>query len=409
MKNISCRIFTVGNELLIGETVDTNSAAISRHMTSCGVEVARKETLPDDIAVIADAINGAGADITILTGGLGPTPDDMTREGLARAFGVPMREDKHQVQRLRGFFRKFKRKAVACNFAQAQVPLGFKAIDNPFGTAPVLFREKPFIVALPGVPRELEGLMPKVVLPLIRRNFACPVIHIREIRTTGIGESMLFDRIKHIAIPKDVSFSSLPETGGVIIRLLGRNRKAVAGIAGKIRARAAEFAYGGRDDSLEKAVLKTFVQKRLTLALAESCTGGRIASRLTSVPGSSNYFLGGVVSYSNALKERLLGVPSAVLREKGAVSGETALSMARGVKERTGAGVALAVTGIAGPDGGTKNKPVGTVFIAVVTGKKEAVERFWFFGERRAVQERSATAALFMLLKAVVKPDPGKR
>jgi nicotinamide-nucleotide amidase len=403
MKRVSCRIFTVGNELLIGETVDTNSAAMARGLAACGVEVVRKEALPDDVKVIADAVNSGTADITLLTGGLGPTPDDLTRDALASAFGVPLREDKRQVRRIKSFFKKFRRKAVACNFVQAQVPLGFRAINNDFGTAPVLFREKPFIAALPGVPRELERLMPAIVVPLIRKNFACPRLYIEEIRTTGIGESMLYDRIRRIPIPRDVSFASLPESGGVVIRLLGRDRNLIAGIAGKIRARVAGFVYGGRGESLESALLKTFVRGKLTLALAESCTGGLISSRITSVPGSSKYFLGGVVSYGNTLKEKFLGVSREVLKEKGAVSGETALSMARGIRERACADIGAAVTGIAGPNGGTKEKPVGTVFIAVVSDRDEIVEPFRFFGGRKGVQERSAAAAMFLALKMADK------
>ena len=268
MQKITCRILTIGNELLLGETIDTNSASISRYLAGSGVEVVRKESLPDEIEVISNAIKYATEDILVLTGGLGPTPDDLTRDALANAFSVKLNNDSHQVARIRGFFKKLKRDMAACNLLQASVPQGFKAIDNDFGTAPVLFSKKPFIVALPGVPRELEQLMPSVVIPLIRKNFRCPNLYIEEIKTTGIGESLLYDRIKNIPVPKGVTFASLPEYSGVTLRFTGMDRKEVQDIYLKVKSRVHEFVYGKRGDTLERLIKDLFVKKNKTLAAA---------------------------------------------------------------------------------------------------------------------------------------------
>lgn len=401
MRPITCRILAIGNELLIGETVDTNSAAMSRHLSGLGVTVTAKQCLPDIAKEIIQAVRTAQEDILLLTGGLGPTPDDLTRDALAQAFDVKLKTDPRQVGRIRSFFKRFKRKMAPCNLTQALVPEGFSALNNDFGTAPVLFRSKPFIAALPGVPRELEKLMPGLIVPLIQKHFKCPKLYFREIKTSGIGESSLYDRIRHLPIPEGVVFASLPELSGVTLRLSGRKKKVIAILAEKMARCVSEKVFGYAGDTLESVVQSLCLKKRIMLATAESCTGGLIASRLTSLSGSSEYFVGGVVSYSNALKETFLNVPPETLQKYGAVSPETARAMVRGIRQTTGADIGVAVTGIAGPGGGTAEKPVGTVFIAVSFGAETVVEKYFFMGDRKAVQERTCAAALFKVFKTL--------
>ncbi|OGJ88296.1 MAG: hypothetical protein A2268_05285 [Candidatus Raymondbacteria bacterium RifOxyA12_full_50_37] len=401
MKPVSACILTIGNELLFGETIDTNAAFIAQQLTAAGVKIARKATLPDTIATIAQVVKNQEEDICIITGGLGPTDDDLTRQALARAFNTRLFPNQRQAKRIEAFFKRFKRPMAQSNYVQALVPQGFAALDNDFGTAPMLFRKKPFICVLPGVPREARNLMTSAVLPLVQSHFRLtPIVH-KEIKTTGIGESSLFDRIKDIAVPASITLAYLPEISGVVVRLSGRNTKAIVPLRNKIRARLREYIYGRRGDTLESVIQRIFIRKKLTLALAESCTGGLIASKLVAVPGSSRYFLGSVVCYSNALKIKMAGVPKRVIQRYGAVSEETALAMTQGIRRKTGAGVALSVTGIAGPGGGTKKKPVGTVCIACVSGHKRIVEKIQLFGGRSAIQERAAYTALNFIRKSV--------
>lgn len=402
MKDITCTLLTVGNELLYGETVDTNSAFIARMLTSAGVDIEKKFSLPDRLTEIARAVRYCASDILIITGGLGPTTDDLTREALSSAYSTGMREDRRQRARLLGFFRRLKRPLAACNFRQAMVPFGFTALDNRFGTAPVLFRKRPFIFALPGVPHEMEGTMREVVLPAIRKTFHLPAIHHVEIKTMGIGESSLQERIKDLEPPNGVVLAFLPEFSGVMVRLSGTDPKRLLAFAKKIKSRCREFIYGGRGDTLEGLIQKGCIRKKLTVAVAESCTGGRVAAKLTALPGSSAYFLGGALVYSNTLKKKLLGVPETILKTRGAVSPECAKAMAKGVRRKTGASIGLSITGIAGPSGGTKEKPVGTVYIGVATGKGCGAERFLMFGKRNQIQERAAYAALNVLRKTII-------
>lgn len=399
----TCRIITVGDEILNGSTIDTNSAAISRALMELGIETVAKLAVPDVPRTIARAVTDSRENILILTGGLGPTPDDRTREGLAQAFKTTLRKDPEVCRRLDAFFAKIKRKVVECNYLQALVPGGFRAIHNPFGTAPILFRRRPFIMALPGVPREVTGALPLIVMPEIRKAFRCPKLFMEEIKTSGIGESMLYDRIRHLPLEGEVKFASLPEISGVILRLSGRNRGQVTGLARKIRSLMKEHVYGRQGDTLESVIQRLMIKKRLTLAVAESCTGGLISSRLVSVARSSAYFLGGAVTYANSLKTGITGVPVRTLKRFGAVSAETAQAMARGVRKKTGADVGLSVTGIAGPTGGTREKPVGLVYVGLSTGKTDQVEQFNFFGDRQAIRERAAAAAMFLVIRTTTR------
>lgn len=401
MKPVDCTIITIGNELLFGETVDTNSAFMARLLTEAGVCVREKVSVSDKVNEIVKAVRRVKSPLLLLTGGLGPTQDDLTRNALARAFSVKLFEDERQKKRLIRFFRKVKRPPVACNFRQVLVPEGFKAFDNPYGTAPLLFKSRPFLFALPGVPHEMEGLMRNTVMPKIRKCFKLTAIQHREIKTSGIGESLLQQMIEDLIPPPDVTLAFLPDFSGVTVRVSGVKRPALSFFANKIRGRLKEYVYGARGQSLESLIKRNCIVRKMRLSVAESCTGGRISGRLTILAGSSNFFTGGVIAYSDELKQRLINVPASILREKGAVSSECALAMARGVRKRTETDIALSVTGIAGPSGGSPEKPVGTVYTAVVTARTERVERFLLLGDRNVIQERAVTVALNLLWRTL--------
>jgi nicotinamide-nucleotide amidase len=404
MKSISARLLMVGNELLSGKTIDTNAAMAARALTNIGVCVAAKETLPDEIDIIVSAIRRAKEEILIISGGLGPTSDDLTRNAIAKAFKVKLIKDEKQVKRLEEFFIKVNRPFAACNYVQAEVPECFTAIDNRFGTAPALFCAKPFVFALPGVPRELEGLLTEKVLPEIKKHFNVPPLYTEEIRTTGIGESILFEKIKYLIDKDGVTFGSLPDIQGVVLRFTGRDRIAVKKTATAVRKVCSEYAYGGMGDTLAGVLHQLFTKKKLTLSLAESCTGGLVASRIVSVPGSSAWFTGGVVAYNNTVKMNVLGVRKDTLKKFGAVSEQTALEMASGVRKKLSTDWSLSVSGIAGPNGGTKEKPVGTVTFAICAPKVKKSMTQHFFGPRDSVRERATAAAMFMLYREVKSP-----
>ncbi|MBL8024821.1 MAG: CinA family nicotinamide mononucleotide deamidase-related protein [Fibrobacteres bacterium] len=399
MKTITARLLMVGNELLSGKTIDTNAAMAARALTDIGVEVTSKETLPDILEPIVSAIKRTKEDILLISGGLGPTSDDLTRSAIAKAFNVKLKRDEAQMKRLEDFFTKVKRPFAACNYVQADVPAGFTAINNDFGTAPALFKKKPFVFALPGVPRELEGLLAKVVIPAIKKNFKVPELYTEEVRTTGIGESLLFEKIGYLTDTKGVTFGSLPEIQGVILRFSGRDKKTVKAVADKVRKRCSDFVYGGYGETIAGVLQNIFLKRKESAAFAESCTGGMMSSRIVSIPGSSEWFKGSAVTYSNSAKQKLLGVKAKTLSSKGAVSEETVLEMANGALKAFSSDWSVAISGIAGPTGGTTEKPVGTVCIAVCGPNTQKSTTLKLFGGRDAVRERATAAALFMLYK----------
>ncbi len=407
MKRINAKLLIIGNELLSGYTIDTNAALIASSLSRIGVTVSSKVTLPDDIETVASYIRNSSADITILSGGLGPTSDDLTREAIAKAFGVKLVLDNREARRLKHFFRhkiKIKTGIAECNFVQAMVPEGFIAINNNVGTAPALFKAKPFTFALPGVPKELAYLLDNEVIPAIKKGFKLPALYTEEFRTTGIGESVLFEKLKPIITEgnkRNITFASLPSVQGVTIRFNGYPKEIVQHISSKAKALCQEFCYGNGTETLAEAIGKKLLKRDETLATAESCTGGLIASKIVAISGSSTWFRGAVVAYDNNIKQNLLNVKKPTLSKYGAVSKETVCEMAHGAREALKCDWAVAVSGIAGPGGGTKEKPVGTVWIAVTGKNCEKSAAFLFGGNRESIRERSAAAALFMLYNLI--------
>lgn len=403
-------LVTVGTELLLGFTVDTNSAEIGRAVAAAGVRVVRRTAVHDDVAAIRDAVAAAlkrtGAVIT--TGGLGPTADDITKSAVAALFGARLVFDPAVWASLEERFARFGRVPTANNRGQAEVPEGAAVLPNRWGTAPGLWLEgEPgLVVMLPGVPVEMRNLLASAVLPRLVARGGAAVIRSVTVRTTGIAESTLAERMGDVEERiAPLSLAYLPGLGSVDLRATAWNLPAdeadrrLAQAADLLAERAGEHAYGRGDDDLAALVLDELRRRRLTIAVAESCTGGLLGGRLTAVPGSSSQFLGGVIAYADQAKQRLLGVPSDLLGANGAVSEPVAREMALGATRALGADVAVSVTGIAGPDGATADKPVGTVWLGFAwPGGSEAVLRK-FVGTRDEVRGRAAQQALFELWK----------
>ncbi len=371
-------IVTIGDELLLGDTLDGNAAWLGRRLAAAGVRTARRTTVGDaaaDIhAAVAAALERTG--VVVCTGGLGPTPDDLTRPVVADLFGRALAEDDALLAALRERFDARGIRMAENNRRQAEVPEGATVFPNPRGTAPGLLLEddRGVVVLLPGVPAEMRALVDAYVLDALLERFeehGAPILS-RRLRTTGIAESSLAAKVEDVLpelAPLGVAF--LPSLDGVDLRVTSWGTlpepdatAALDRAEALLRERAGRYVYAVGDDSLGAVVGRRLARRGLTLALAESCTGGLIGARLTDSPGASDFLLGGVISYSNEAKRSLLGVRAGTLAAHGAVSEEAAREMVAGVRETLGADVGLAVTGIAGPGGGSEAKPVGTVWIA---------------------------------------------
>ena len=416
-------ICTIGDELLLGYTIDTNGAHLARELAALGVSVVRRTTVGDGADEIAtavrDALDRTGAVIT--TGGLGPTADDLTKPAIAELFGRGMRMDEEYLASLeQRWLARVGRAMPASNRQQAMLPEGARTLVNRHGTAPGVWLEDGrgrWVAMLPGVPREMRGMLADELLPLLRerRRAAAPdadppVVRARTLRTTSVAESALADRLGDLARGVDgLSLAYLPGREGTDLRLVARDRPAadadaaLAAAAARVRERVGEFVYGDDDTDLAAVVLDACRRRGLTIAVGESCTGGLLGARLTSVPGSSDVVLGGVIAYSNAVKTAELDVPDAVIAEHGAVSEPVARQMAAGARARLGAAVGVGITGVAGPGGGTPEKPVGTVWVAVdVEGAEPRAVRNPFVGDRDEIRFRAAQFALDLVRRAVV-------
>lgn len=421
MSSIQVELITIGDELLLGFTIDTNAAYISRTLAAGGVEIVRRATVGDEAASIARAVSEAldrtGAVIT--TGGLGPTSDDLTKPAIAKIFGRPMKLDRAFLSTLEERWRaRFPNSRFpATNRTQAEIPEGARILTNRHGTAPGIWLEDEkgrWVAMMPGVPREMRGMLAEELLPAIkaRAQGEETVVLSRTLRTTGIAESAIADLLgpAFLGAPEtelgSLPLAYLPGTTGVDLRVTAkgmpraRAEKLVEEAILKLKSRVSAYAYGEDDADLAAVVLEQCRVSGYTLAVAESCTGGMLGERITSVPGSSDVFLGGVIAYHNDLKLALLGVRRDDLDRHGAVSEQVALQMAAGIREKLHAEIGVSVTGIAGPGGGTAEKPVGLVWIAVHGSKPEA-RRFHLVGDRAEIRQRAAQAALEMVRRAL--------
>jgi nicotinamide-nucleotide amidase len=409
-------VVTIGDELLLGFTIDTNGAHLSRKLAEQGVTVVRRTSVGDDTATIVRAVREAldRTGIVITTGGLGPTTDDVTREAIAQVFGRELRVDDTHLEWMRDRWRKrFGRDMPESNRRQAMIPEGARRLDNKHGSAPGILIEDDrgrFVVTLPGVPRELRGMVDDTLVPLLRER-GCgsgQCIKSLTLRTTGIAESLLQDQLRDVKTAdgvilseaKDLQFAYLPGVDGVDLRLTVHARTTLEADARLTEASRAlrhvvgPSIYGENDSDLARVLLDACRSRNMHIAVAESCTGGLLGARLTSIPGSSDVVIGGVIAYSNDVKVRDLGVSQSALDAHGAVSEAVVRQMAQGAQKRFGVELALAVTGIAGPDGGTPDKPVGLVWICAALGDRVEPRKIQSWGDRQEVRHRAAQAAM---------------
>ena len=407
---MNLELVTIGTELLLGYVIDTNGAEVGRACAAAGVRLVRRTAVADEPAAIRAAVREAldRTGLVITTGGLGPTKDDMTKTVVAELFGKRLLRDASVVAGLEDRMKRLGRWPMpAANLVQADVPEGATVLPNPRGTAPGLWVEDGgrIVILLPGVPREMRGLLHEEVLPrLAQRGAANTVIRSRTLRTTGIAESQLADAVGPLEdglLPLTLAY--LPGEVGVDLRLTAwslsndeAERRLDDGV-GRLRAAVGNAVYGEDGADLARVVLDALQTRGATLAAAESCTGGLLGARITAVPGSSAVFVGGVVAYSNAVKTNQLGVPAALIAEHGAVSEPVVRAMAEGAQRAFGSTAALAITGIAGPDGGTADKPVGTVWLAARFKDDTRAVRVRFLGDRDEVRTRAAQGALNLL------------
>lgn len=414
-------IITIGDEILIGQIVDTNSAWIGQQLNLNGIKVKQISSVSDDREHILRALKEAEsrADVILITGGLGPTKDDITKKTLAEYFNVGLIEHEQTVVMVRDFFAKRGRELTDLNRKQAEVLENCKVILNHNGTAPGMWIEEnnKIYVSMPGVPFEMKAMVEEYVIPQLKKQFDLPFIYHKTVLTNGIGESFLAERIEKWEdglAASEIKLAYLPAPGMVRLRLstIGKNEVELKTIVDnaieQLKPIISEYIYGyeeyGKEpEQLEKLVADLLLSKKKTLSLAESCTGGYISHLITSIAGSSAFYQGGVVPYHNQFKHDLIGVSNDVFEKHGAVSEACVKAMALGVKEKFKSDYSIAVSGIAGPTGGTDDKPVGTVWIAIASEVGLKAERFQFGTDRNRNIRMTALAALNMLRKMLVE------
>jgi nicotinamide-nucleotide amidase len=405
----SAEILTIGTEILLGDLLDTNAAWISGRLAALGVSIYRHTTVGDNEKRITAALKEAvsRADLVITTGGLGPTSDDLTNACLGEAAGREMVEYPEARRHVDEMFKRFGRTPTQSNYKQALFPEGSELIPNPAGTAmgAMLELDGALVATFPGVPGEMKGMFEETLEPLIKERSEGSILS-RTLWFTGIGESALAEKVQDLLDASDPTVAPLAGQGKVRLRITTRAatteeaEEKIAPVADEILSRLGDYYFGEDDETLESAIGKLLTGRGETLALAESCTGGLLAKRLTDRAGSSAFFTEGLVTYSNEAKERLLGVPHELLVQHGAVSEPVAKAMAEGVRTTAGTDYGLSVTGVAGPDGGTEEKPVGLVFVGISDAEGTVAERLDLSAWRRsreAIRERSANRAFDLL------------
>ncbi len=406
-------LISIGDELLIGQTINTNAGWMGAELNKIGVEVSEVLTISDDSQAINQAMSYAElkAGIVLLTGGLGPTKDDITKKVFADYFNAPLVENKRALENVEGFFKRYKREMLSVNKLQALVPSGCEMLLNKVGTAPGMWMENKsaVFVSMPGVPSEMKYLMDKEVLPKLQNKFNLFSIIHKTMMTLGIGESYIAEKIYDIedSLPRHIKLAYLPSPGLVKMRLTAKGEDSkileaeIESIFDKIEPRISEHVYSREEISIQEVIGDLFRNEKLTISTAESCTSGALASRIASVPGASKYFKGSLIAYSNDVKKNLLGVNEEILSTFGAVSEETVKQMALGAQNLFGTDYAISTSGIAGPDGGTNEKPVGTVWIAFATPNSVFTKKFEMGNGRDRIVNKTVYAALSELFKLI--------
>ncbi|MCP4632386.1 MAG: competence/damage-inducible protein A [candidate division Zixibacteria bacterium] len=401
-------ILTIGDELLYGQTVDTNSAFLGIQLAELGYDPVCKETVGDDIETIEESIIRLSKrfKLVIATGGLGPTHDDVTKKAICRAYkkNLVLYEDV-----LKFINEKYRKRGIVMPAeveSQALLPQGCQVLENEWGTAPgiLINQEGSIFVSLPGVPFEMKNLFTGRLKPLLPQMDGGKSITFKRLKTSGIRESDLYTKVKDLLAPKEpVKLAFLPGYSGVDLRLTIKDKTRAEAIElieefeKKLREHAGKYIYAENDKTMPEIIAETLTSRRKTLSVAESCTGGLLSKLLTDIPGSSVYFERGAVTYSNEAKMEILGVPAELIEKHGAVSQEVAEAMAKGIRESSKTDFSLSITGISGPSGGTDDKPVGTTWIALSSDNKIYSKKFVFVTDRELNRSRAAMAALNML------------
>ena len=413
MKEIVIKNISIGDELLIGQVINTNAAWLGEHLSSAGFQLDSTLTIGDSERAILDAFNACmDADLVLVTGGLGPTADDITKPTVCKFFDTELVFCQAAYDNVVSLFKRRGFQMSERNRSQAMLPKACEYIPNTYGTAPCMWLEKKGVVFafMPGVPFEMKGIFTDELLPRIKQRFHAVPYEKRVVMTTGIGESFLADKIKEWedALPQFLSLAYLPQHGMVRLRLSGRHEDAVLlhealdrEIA-KLTALIPEYIFAMQDQPIERTIFDLLINKGMTFASAESCTGGNIAHVITLIPGSSEVFKGTAVTYATPMKTKVLGVPAEVIEKHGVVSQEVVERMATGVRDLMEADFGVATTGVAGPSGGTEETPVGTVWIGVASSKGVVSKCFNFGKDRENVINRATIMAYEMLRQQLI-------
>jgi nicotinamide-nucleotide amidase len=407
---VNAEVLTIGTELLLGQILDTNALYLGKKLAEVGVNLYYKTTVGDNIGRVKEALGIAcnRADLIIITGGLGPTVDDITRQAVAEFTGKQLVPDNASLKHIQDRFRVRNVVMTDNNKLQAYFPAGAVIIENKNGTAPGFIAEygTTIIMAMPGVPSEMYPMMEQSLIPYIinRMGGSHQVIRSKSLKVIGMGESLVDDRIQDLfRDSRNPTIGVYAHTNEIEIRLTAKAdscddaAQLIEALKRQIYERLGNNIFGEDEETLESKIAEKAIEKKVTIATAESCTAGLLAFRLTSVPGSSRYFIGGVNSYANEAKINVLGVPAETIKSFGAVSPECASEMAKAVRKKFNADIGISITGIAGPDGGTADKPVGLVYIGVDISGKVRTYRNNFLGSRESVRTRSAQTALLQL------------
>lgn len=406
---MKAEIIAVGTELLLGQINNTNTQWLSQRCAQLGLSVYHHQVVGDNLQRLVEAIQLASlrSEFVICTGGLGPTEDDITREALAKAHNIPLQEDEAHLAALRKRFSKFGGEMPVNNLRQAMLPLGAMAIPNELGTAPGVWyeRKETTTILLPGPPQEMMAMFNKQIVPkLIEKMGSVQPIVSRSLRLLGIGESKCAERLNDIIrVQQSPTIAIYAHLGEIEIRLTAKGltetqaKETIRPVECQITRRLARFIYGFDDDTLPKIVARLLLHQGKRIAIAESCTGGLLSAALTQLPGSSQYFERGIICYSNQSKQELCHVSPHIIEKHGAVSEACAIALAQGLLETTPVDITVSISGIAGPDGGTDEKPVGTVFMAVATPNAVKAEQLLLHGDRHGIQQRAVKHALNLL------------
>jgi nicotinamide-nucleotide amidase len=398
-------IINIGNELLLGQTINTNLSWLGMQLAELGLPVTRSVIIRDVPSEIKQTLakEWVDNDVIIITGGLGPTDDDLTISAIAEYFDKQLEFRLDVWQSVQALFERRNIETPQINRSQAMVPSGFTALLNNVGTAPGLYysENNKSLYILPGVPAEMKFLFNEYIIDMLSRSYSLNPVFMKTLHTWKISESALAENLLELKPPDEVQLAWLPQTGRVDLRIYGTDSQAVEKFADNVYAQVKERVWGIDNDIPQTLLQNLMIEKNYTLSVAESCTGGLVQEILTSVPGSSGYFLGGIVSYSNEIKIKHLNIKQSTLTKYGAVSVETATEMAEGVRNATKSTYGIAITGIAGPDGGSEDKPVGTVCFAISDKTQKITRSLVFNGDRPAVRRKAAEYIILLLIETI--------